>query len=262
MEVGYKYIDEKKQHLHTWDDKPLIGTSSVINVLSKPLTWWASGLACEKFGWKNPKYFSPDERLKSATEFLKMTDKYSVEEWLKLGDEAYKAHSVKLKDSAEAGTDLHAEAERYVKWHMGTIPSVGLVSFDSKIQPFIYWVEQNVKRFLWSEAHCYSTTMWTGGISDCGAELNDGSYVIIDFKSSKEVYQSQFIQIAGYALQIEENGIYTKNGELIQKFEKEFSQYVVFPFGAEVVEAQYRFNVDELKEGFKSALVLHKLINN
>lgn len=254
----YKFDD--KLHAHSFLDKPLFGTSTVIGVLSKPLTYWASGLACEKFGWLNPKKYSKEERLTSAITFLEK--KYEPEDWLKLCDEAYHAHKTKLKDSAEAGTDLHAEAERYVKWRMGVVTSVGLVSFDSKIQPFIDWVEQNVKRFLWSEAHCYSTTMWTGGISDCGAELNDGSYVIIDFKSSKEAYQSQFIQIAGYALQIEENGIFTKDGELVEKFEKEFSQYIVFPFGAEIVEAQYRFNTVELKEGFKSALVLHKLTNN
>lgn len=255
-EPRYQYFDTKGEHLHTYAGKPLIGTSTVINVLSKPLTYWASGLACQKFGWLNPKKYSKEERLNAISDFR--SKDFTDEEWLSLCDEAYHAHKTSLKDSAEAGTDLHAEAEKFVKDHINGVSG----KYDEKIKCFIDWTHKNVKRFLWSESNCYSLMYWVGGISDCGAELNDGSYVIIDFKSSKEAYQSQFIQIAGYALQIEENGIYTKNGELIQKFEKEFSQYVVFPFGAEVVEAQYRFNVDELKEGFKSALVLHKLTNN
>ena len=45
----YKFDD--KNHLHTLNGKALTGTSSIGNVLAKPLTWWASGLAVSKLGW-------------------------------------------------------------------------------------------------------------------------------------------------------------------------------------------------------------------
>ena len=51
----------KQNHLHLLDGKPLTGTSSVEDVLSKVLTWWASGLAVEKFGWLNPKKHTAEE---------------------------------------------------------------------------------------------------------------------------------------------------------------------------------------------------------
>ena len=41
----YKYIDEGKEHLHTYLGKPLLGTSTVVGVLSKNLTWWAAETA-------------------------------------------------------------------------------------------------------------------------------------------------------------------------------------------------------------------------
>ena len=46
---------------------------------------------------------------------------------------------------------------------------------------------------------------WSGGISDLRVELNTGDYVIIDFKSAKDVYYSQFVQCAIYGIMIEEN---------------------------------------------------------
>ncbi len=41
--MTYQFDD--KQHLHLLDGKPLTGTSSVGNVLSKPLTWWSAELS-------------------------------------------------------------------------------------------------------------------------------------------------------------------------------------------------------------------------
>ena len=190
--MQYKYYDnEDKKHYHELDGEPLLGASTITKVFPKVLTYWASALACEKFGWSNPKNVSKEERLKKVNQFMIDTEHYQAEDWLKLGDEAYKAHAVKLKDSAESGTDLHAILETFVK--------TGEVK-DDKILPFVKWYKENVKRNLWSEAHCFSKELWSGGISDLGVELNTGDYVIIDFKSAKDVYYSQFVQCAIYAI--------------------------------------------------------------
>lgn len=257
-----RYRFDEENHVHLLDNKPLIGTSGVTGVLSKPLTWWASGLAVEKFGWINKgnakKGWTPkEERLQSVAEFLQRTKDYSVEEWLELCDEAYSAHSKKLDSSAKQGTDLHAELERYVKNKMAN----RVATYEDKIIPFITWAEENVEEFIWSEVNCYSETLWLGGISDVGAKLKDGKTVIIDFKSSKEAYESQFIQCAGYDLQITENGGYTKNGAKILTLKDKIDGYIIVPFGAEVVEPVFRWNVEELKDAFRACLTLYKLTN-
>lgn len=261
-EITNEYNFNAKDHIHTYLGKPLMGTSTVVGVLAKPLTWWASGLACEKFGWTNKgnakKGWTPKEdRLKKVEAFLSTINLYTPETWLELTDEAYKAHSVKLDKSADAGTDLHAELERYVKNTMEN----RMATYDEKIQPFTDWALANVKKFLYSEMYCYSNTLWVGGISDCAVELNDGKIGIIDFKSSKESYESQFIQIAGYDLQISENGGFNEKGYPMFKLEKPIDFYAVVPFGSEKFTVDMRYNVDELKEGFKSAVVLWKLTN-
>lgn len=263
--MDYKYIDEGKQHLHTFKEKPLIGTSSVSNVLAKPLTWWASGLACTMFGWinkkdENGKFRKLEERLNHAVKYLKKICDMSPKDYLDLLDSAYSAHAQKLDSSAQAGTDLHAEVEKYVKAHMAGKADIGHV-YDLKIQPFIFWAQKNVKRFLWSEIHCYSEILWVGGISDIGFEDMDGNYGIIDIKSSKEAYLSQFWQCAGYDIQISENGGFDRNGNKIFTLDKPISYYVIFPFGMKEPEAQINMDVAGGRAAFEAELFLYKKLN-
>lgn len=126
----YKFINEKKEHLHTFDGKPLTGTSSVTEVLAKPLTWWASGKAVETLGWVKGadwKTLKTDEakqeelKRRIAVVAPKFAEIKEMDEatFLALLDKAYRAHSENLKKSADKGTDLHAELERFVKTKMG-----------------------------------------------------------------------------------------------------------------------------------------------
>jgi len=269
----YKFIDEKGEHLHLLNDKPLIGTTSVCGVIAKPLTWWASGLACAEFGWikkldtrKKP---TEEEFKKNCIDrelsALKMLEKFSgmkPDEYVSLLDTAYAAHSKSLNKSADKGIDMHAELEKYIldciafeglpMIYEGSVPQVGI---------FSAWAIENVKMFLVAEGHCYSERLWVGGGFDCLAELIDGSIVVIDFKSSKEAYISQFIQCALYDIQISENGVFDKDGASVYDLEHPIGAYIVFPFGAEKVEPCYNYDIESLKKGAEAAVVLYKLIN-
>ena|SRR3990167_7008473 len=270
------YAFNEELHLHSFQGKPLCGTSTVLNVLAKPLTWWASGLAVAKLGWTNSKikidgnYTNIDleTRLKALQPQYEAIKAMSSEQFLGLLDEAYKAHSTNLKSTAQAGTDLHAELERYVKnWMLCHDPKnkggdmLDETIYDDRIIPFITWADENIEKFLWSELYCFSETLWLGGISDVGVLLKNGKVGILDFKSSKESYDNQFIQNAGYDLQITENGGYTKEGNKIFQLDTPISFYGIVPFGAKEFTVDFRYNVEELREGFKSALVLYKLLN-
>ncbi len=262
----YKYFsnDEKgnEQHLHTLDLAPLVGTSTVLSVVAKPLTWWASGMAVGELGWLNSKKASESERLDNALPMLMKIKEMGVDEYIKLLDKAYAAHNKKLNKAAKDGKDLHAELERFVTNRMlaekGS--AVDTTEYDEQIQPFIEWSNANVKKFLASEAHCYSEKYWVGGIMDAVAILNDGSYVIIDFKSSKEAYDTQVWQIGGYHIQIAENGLFDRDGNKIFDLgDNEISQHIVVPFGAEVVEPAISKTVDLNQRAFLAALELYKI---
>ena len=253
--MKYQYIDEKGEHLHTLDGRPLIGTSTVCKIISKPLTWWASGMAVAKFGWLDPKKNPPEavqEALGRAFEEIKLLDLPAYE---KLVAEAYKAHSVRLKKAAKDGTDLHAELEQFVLEEM----ELAIVAPHSpKIQPFVDWARANVKKWLWAEGHCYSEELWTGGIADSGAEMNDGSLAVFDFKSAKDAYYDHFVQAGGYATALEESGLLTRDGELVLEFEKPFDKLIIVPFGAEVMNPVIRTDVGTFKHNFRNALALYK----
>ena len=261
--MKYRFLNKDGEHLHQlWIEnewKNLTGTSSVVNVLAKPLTWWASGLACEKFGWLNPKK-NPQEIVRQALqEGWERVKGLSLEAYEKLLGEAYKAHSVNLKDSAEKGTDLHSELEHWVKSQMGKVPE--RADYDARIKPYMNWSKMSVKQYIASEAHCYDELEWVGGITDAVAELNDGTIAVIDFKSSKEAYKSQAIQAGGYALQIERNGLFSEDGEHNKKIDKKITALIIVPFGANKIEPVIFRDVETYKKGFKSVVVLYRLLN-
>ena len=264
----YKYIDENKEHMHTLDGKPLFGTSSVTKIIAKPLMWWASGMAVKELGWtpiKNwiqGKPFSTpkEDRLKNAEEYLAEIAVMDTDEYLALLDRAYKAHDEKKKDAAVGGTDRHALLETWVKYCItenNGVPVKHLV--PTSIESFVDWSLINIKQFVWSEANCYSEVLWTGGIADVGWIDNQDRLIAGDFKSSKEAYFDQFIQIAGYDIALTENGGYDKDGN--QKFilPKPIQGYCVIPFGAPTLTPNFQWDVAAYRKGYQAALTLTKL---
>lgn len=263
----YKFLDENKEHLHTFAGRPLLGTTTVVGVLSKNLTWWASELSaveCLESGEHIPtireEYLKAKEKGKIGIDELQK--KYPIFK------QARFAHFNDKNAKAEKGTDMHAMFEEYVKHCMynnnrkpvSIYKTLEVESDNNKLQKFIKWSVENVDEFLFSENNVFSTELWVGGQFDVIFKMKNGKICLGDFKSSPVAYQNQFIQIAGYDIQQSENGIFTNNGYKVSKPIK-IDCYCVFPFGSEKLEVDFRYNLDELKGGFKSCVVLHKLIN-
>jgi len=206
-----------------------------MNVLAKPLTWWASGMAVAEFGWVHPKNHTEDERKQAAITALQKVHEMDYPQYQAKLDKAYRAHDTVKRETALDGTDIHAKCERYVLHCMNTNAGRPIPPPPDKTGPvvvFAKWACKTVERFRWAEAHCYSEKLWVGGISDCGAKLlfPGNPLAIIDFKRAKAAYFSHFVQLAGYALQIEENGLFTEAGvNIVSPLKIGF--LCVFPFG-------------------------------
>lgn len=270
----YKFIDENKEHLHTLDGKPLKGTTTVLNVLAKTLTWWASGLAVAELGWikkVDERESTKEEVIANGIARLNAAEKKRVEisnmavlPYLALLDKAYKAHSVKLDKSADKGTDMHSYLEMYVKEcieKLGGVPCLVEKPEVPAVSLFAEWAVKNVKRFLASEGHGYNERLWVGGKFDLLYEDNEGRLVILDFKSAKQAYMSHFLQCAGNDLQISDSGVLDKDGNELIKLEKSIAYYGVFPFGMAKPEPQFYFDVESAKIGFEACVTLDKIIN-
>lgn len=267
----YRFIDEGRQHLHTLDDQPLIGTSTATGIISKSdaLSWWAAELAGVEALTSGAHY--PDLRAEFETvkAIRDTVQRKKAMDALCKKYPAFKAaryaHYNTKNQKADQGTDMHAELEDYVNTCMTENGGEPLfVAPDHAFVPvrlFATWAVHHVKRFLSSEGHCYSEPLWVGGITDLYFEDLEGRFAIMDFKSSKDAYVSQFVQCAGYDLQIAENGILDKDGNLLLKPERSADYYAVFPFGMAEPEPKFRYDTAQLQEAFRSAVVLHKIVN-
>jgi len=271
MTNRYKFLDEKGEHVHLLDGQPLVGTSRVGSVLAKPLAWYGSGKAVEVFGCPNPKVLTKiknnkatfgekEELFDSAETALAGLRKLNTNEYIALIDKAYRAHDTYMRQRAKGGTDTHKLCERYIKAVMsGAEPQP-----STQIEPFMDWAVSNVKRWLWSEGHCYSEKHWIGGICDAGYEKLDGTFGILDFKSTKEAYVPQFWQCAGYDIQISENGVLDKDGNQIftlPKVELNFlspiKEYCIFAFGGDIPKPYFFSDPKGAKEAFLATLLIY-----
>ncbi|HEY5234714.1 MAG TPA: hypothetical protein VIJ14_00940 [Rhabdochlamydiaceae bacterium] len=259
---NYKFIDKKREHMHTLDGAPLIGTSTVVGVISKPLTWWAAETAaveCLEAGEKIPTIRQEYEEAVASGDKKAGID--ALQKKYPIFKKARFAHYESKNDKADKGTDMHEALELYIKDCIAMNEIMPSGEDDSIfVKSFAIWSKENVEKFLVSEGHCYSKELWTGGIVDCMVRQKNGQEAIIDFKSSREAFDSQFIQIAGYDLEQAENGIFEANGGILQEPVR-ISAYIVIPFGAKEFKVEKRYNTEEYKEAFKAANKLYKILN-
>ncbi len=262
----YKFYDEGKAHLHTFDGKPLIGTTTLIKEVHPPmLSWYGAGKAVECFGWLNAKLATAEERLKSATDGLLELENISVADYLKKLDDAYKNHNEFKKQAGKKGTDKHATVEKYIWYCISEHKSRPQKATDeniSDIQDFADWAFENVKEFLWTEGCCYSERLWVGGCADFGFVGKDDKVYIGDYKTAKDIYWTNFLQTAGYGLLVKENGIFTANGELLLH-PKKIDGYVVFQQKDKgTPKILWAYNMEELEKVFETDVLTYKLMQN
>ena len=256
------YEFDSARHIHFLNGAQLLSTTGVLKVLAKPLTWWASGMACGKFGWLNKKKFTEEERRDTAATYLSEIKDMDTDEYLVRLDEAYVAHNVKKEAAAEGGVDLHAVVELYIR------SKIAGTRFqheaEDKIESFIKWADKEVKEFLFAEAHCFSARLGVGGITDFGCVLKSGASMLADVKSSKEAYDDQFFQLGGYDIQIAENGVFTEDGrKLGVKLKKPFELHGIFFFGGPkgFQEPAIRRTVSLHKQAFEYCVGLTKVFS-
>lgn len=269
MSTGYKF--DSSIHAHTLDGIPLIGTSTVLSVIAKPLTYWASGLAVKEFGCPDPKVLTKIKNKKASQEEIEALhqaanarlseiEQMTIQDYIKLLDKAYRAHATTLKETADEGTDLHLQLSNFVRARMDLGPEY---TWHPRILPFVRWTDANVDRFLWSECNCFSRKWHIGGISDCGFIDKQGRMGILDFKSSKEAYFAHWAQIGGYDIQIQENGGFDSDGNQLLTNPKNpygADYYCVLPFGMEEPKVQENHDTAGCKENFLHCLALYKAI--
>ena len=228
--MTYKFNDTK--HIHTLDDKPLHGVTTVLSVISKPaLIQWAANMAVDyvQNNFESTIYNQP-------------------EKWDAFLKEARYAHRKKKDKAGDWGTLVHKAVEEWIKNKVEPkLEESQQKAFDN----FKLWAKENKIEFLESEKHVYSKELWIGGITDLIIKM-DGKKYVADIKTSSGIYNEMFFQMAAYDLCLKEMGGYEDiEGYLVINLKKDGT-----------IDLKMAVDMELNRQAFLAALTLHKIINS
>lgn len=156
-------------------------------------------------------------------------EKFTAEELYSILDEARTKHTQKKEEAASIGGLVHAWAEAFAESKInGTEPPE--ISDDmpepvlNGISGFLDWYNSHNVEFIENERMLYSKIYEYVGITDAIAKVN-GKKVIIDYKTSKNIYSEMHYQLSAYFNAYEEETADTLDGAMILHFCKETGNF-------------------------------------
>ena len=215
------------------------GITTILGVIAKPaLVPWAAKIATEYIR-EHVEYAIPGEdggywAIKPSTV-----------------EEAKNAHRKKKEAAGEAGTDLHALAEGWIKMCIQEFDGRALSVCPAGLEQFRDWADSENIRFVASEKKLYSKTWWIAGTCDMVFE-KDGKMFLGDIKTFKKIFDRvPFFQMAGYANMNEEMGEGEIAGYCIIRLSKDGS-----------FEAKWSFDTIGDTKAFFAAVELYRQLKN
>jgi hypothetical protein len=224
------YIPENFAERHGYfadpeGEKEYTGITTILQVMAKPaLIQWAANEAVKKFGWRDPKYTSAEERANALHEG-RMHEFNDDTEFAEFLEEARTAHMKKKEAAGEHGTDTHSLTEQYIREIIdkngGRPSSILQTNQYESIEKFIRWAIENVDRFLYTERPVHSRTLFLAGTIDFGAVMKDGKRRVGDLKTGSGIYYEAILQTEFYQMLAEEEGDEKYNGSVIVNLKKD-----------------------------------------
>ncbi len=235
--MNYSFNENK--HIHSLDDKPLMGVTTVLSVIAKPaLIQWSANMAVDYIKDNTPFYL------------IKLGNKIEInlEAFERIREEARSAHRKKKESAGNWGTNVHKAIEEWIKEKKEPkLDEKGMEVFNK----FKSWAYDNKVEFLESEKHIYSENLWIGGILDLVIKM-DGKKYIADIKTSSGIYNEAFFQMGAYNLCLEEMGEHKDvEGYLVINLKKDGN-----------VDFKMATDMELNKQAFRSALSLYKIIKS
>lgn len=265
-EFNEDYIDEstaptsdvfdfnEKAHYYTLNGKRMYGITSVLGIIAKPmLIPWAAGQVVQ--------YIRENARMQT----IRGSNWYAVDN--KLLEIAKTAHRMKKESAGDIGKVVHGLCETFALANLNnqidescvaifrvTTETIVTLTPDEAMvatmfNHFLKWSLDNKVTFVATEQKMYSKTHWIAGTVDAVVLISGKKYVM-DIKTYSGIYdRTPFLQMAGYAIMLEEMGHKDIHGTIIVRLGKDGSFEVV-----------KNTNLLEEKQGFLHALGLHKIM--
>ena len=156
--------------------------TTILGMLDKSgaLTWWAAGCAVEYIKNNIDKIQNPEGA-------------HTIDQILKDAKGAFTKTSEKALDT---GTQVHDAIEHYIKTGRDLSGELS-EQVQNGFLAFLEWESKNHVQWLKSELTLYSTQYGYAGTCDAIAVINGFKY-LIDFKTSKAIYDEYRMQLAAY----------------------------------------------------------------
>jgi hypothetical protein len=191
--VQWPDFDDAK-HRYTMGSKVMPGVTGILGILDKPaLVWWgmrvglraAHHLAQEGYDLST---FSADPQIPG---------KNDVGDWERLTKEL-KLTTNHVRDAAGArGNVAHAGAEEWIKRQVPFDLSTASGEAKGYYQSAAAFFIEVDAEWLASEVMVWSLKRWYAGTFDLLARVN-GKLVLLDLKTSKDVYDTHWLQLCAY----------------------------------------------------------------
>jgi hypothetical protein len=167
--------------------------------------------------------------------------------FLSICAEAETAHNSARDAAGDSGSATHDLIEKHLKGEPYEFPMEGAVL--NGFTAFIEWLKQTDIEIIEVERLIYSEQYFYCGKTDFLGRRSDGRLVIGDFKTGNSAgYESEWYQLAGYAVAVEEEtGDKIEHG-LIVHLDKKTGRFVEYPITLD----------DDMKGAWKAAVIHHK----
>ena len=246
-----KYRFDESKHKHYINNKEVTGTTTVVGVIDKPaLMPWAVNKSMDKLvnitGDGPLTKENINKAKKAPTEFKQEAGRFGTVVHA-LCEHFNKTGVVLPVDSEE----LPPEVLELVK----TLDKSQLKKAPKLVDQYIEWFNKVGAKVLYVEQNVFSEDMYVGGIFDLVLEI-DGKIYITDFKTSSGVYPSQFVQMGGYEIQVNE----MMERGYITKFNVDGYIVIHLPRKGSC-KVHIKTDTQEFRKAFTACLFIYRLIN-
>ena len=150
----------------------------------------------------------------SVTEVLKVIEKRHLDSWRhRVG---HKEADRVTQNAKVLGTKVHSAAQM-VAWGQDKKVPKEIKPYAEAVRSFL---DRHVMEVLGTEVELMSQKHRFGGTLDLWCQLRDGSYAVVDYKTSSSLTRDHNWQTAGYALLLRENG-YRVNKRVVVRLKKD-----------------------------------------
>ena len=193
------------EHKYYCDNKQVANMTSIVGIIGNKsaMANWAAKMCKLKF-----------------LELVMPNEEYSLEQLEDIAKSIQKAPNQTRDKAGDIGTLVHEYIENYIEY--GIKPKTDVKEELNAFNQFVDWYEATCKNLTMVslERKVFSMKYNYTGTADALFKDEDGNYIMYDWKTSSGIYHGYLLQVAGYAMAIEEElGIEIKKG-VIANFPK------------------------------------------